>query len=93
MVQDIGFVAARVLQGVREDRHAVEFRLIIDGSGQGGHVRREPAGRHGDGTERVAEDFPEYGGLHGRLDGLGRRQMPTAGALGADAGYRFRDVA
>src|SRR4051794_30422345 len=60
--QDVGVIAAGLLQRVGEDRHQVEAPLVVDRAGQlfgGAAVPRPPRRIDPDGAERVAEDFAE----------------------------------
>src|SRR5437660_647303 len=40
---DFSAVAARVFEGISQDRQPIEALLVVDGSGQSRDVRRQPA--------------------------------------------------
>src|SRR5262249_7206515 len=64
VVQHVLVVAARLLEGIPEDWHAVEGTLVVDGSGQGKDDRSKPRRVNGTGPEGVAEDVTH----HDRID-------------------------
>jgi hypothetical protein len=49
--EDVGVVAAGLLQGAGQDRQTVEGPLAVDRGGEGGDVRRQPGRIDGDGAE------------------------------------------
>ena len=57
VVEDIGILAPGILEGISEDREAVEGTLGVDTFGEGNDGRGEPGGVEGDGAEGVAEDI------------------------------------
>src|SRR5262249_22037076 len=59
VAQNIRAEAARVFEGIRQDRQSVEGPILVDGLGEGDHVGRDPAGVDADRVEGVAEDVTD----------------------------------
>src|SRR5262245_42761920 len=56
VVEDVGVVAPRVLQCIRQDRHPVKGFLLIDAFGERDDAGGEPRRVNSAGAEGVAED-------------------------------------
>src|SRR5690349_5601475 len=63
MRQNIGVVAAGLLQRVGEDGQAAEGTVLVDAPGGAVDGRGAPGRVEGDGAEEVAEEAAEKGGL------------------------------
>ena len=63
MADDRLVLAARIHQGIAQDRQQGKGPLFVNTPGQADDVRRSPAGLEVDGPERVADDVAEDGGL------------------------------
>jgi hypothetical protein len=85
VTEHLGVRAARLLQGVTQDRHDVEGPFVVGGRRQGDDVGRQPGRMNGRRAEGV-EDVVEQVGLRMTLPrrrGMGDRGRPLdVGPLG-----------
>src|SRR5262245_37664398 len=89
MTQDIGIVAAGLLEGVGEDGEALEVPAVVDGVGEpadGAAVPRQEWGRQACGAEGVAGDVAEEVRLAGHFGGAGGLPGGLVGAAGLGEG-------
>src|SRR5262249_48630425 len=80
VIEHVGTGAARVFEGIGENRQAVEGALIVDALREGDDVPGPPGGIDPDGTESVAEDVTENAALDSTflVGGVGAKCVETA---------------
>ena len=77
--QNVLIGAARVLQGIGQDRQSVKGPIFVDVLSDGGDAWSQPGPVQADGTKRVADDVAEIRGLGFPLLGKPGLGLPSLG--------------